>query len=111
MVRDRAWAPTWNFARAQFQVALDFFEEQAAIEAHLRKLVGIMEGDRATPWSLDEMGPRFAGLSRGIVGFHASIVAADQRFKLGQDERPEIFSDICESLGDAPLTALMRRQN
>lgn len=110
-VRDGTWAPTWNFAHAQFQVTLDFFEAPEAIEAHLRKLVDTMERGRADAWSVDEMGPRYARLSRGIVGFNAKVIAADQRFKLGQDERPEIFEDICGALGDVPLAALMRQQN
>lgn len=110
-VRNRTWAPTWNFAHAQFQVSLEFFEAPHEIEAHLRKLVDAMEQGRPNAWSVDEMGPRFASLSRGVVGFQAKVLAADQRFKLGQDERPEIFADICEALGDGPLRALMRQQD
>lgn len=110
-VRDRAWAPTWNFAHAQFQVELDFFEAPTEVEAHLRELVDTMERGRDKAWSVDEMGARFASLSRGVIGFHAKIIRAEARFKLGQDERPEIFADICDALGDGPLRALMRDQD
>jgi len=110
-VRDRTWGPTWNFAHAQFQVALNFFDAPDEIEAHLRKLVAVTERDRAHPWTVDDMGSRFTSVSRGVVGFHARILAADQRFKLGQDERPEIFADIIKALADDPLGALMRKQD
>jgi predicted FMN-binding regulatory protein PaiB len=110
-VRDRTWAPTWNFAHTQFEVTLDFFEEPAHIEAHLRKLVAHMECERHGQWTPDHMGPRFVGLSRGVVGFHAAITRADARFKLGQDERPEIFEDICNALEGSELARLMQQQN
>lgn len=109
-VRDRTWGPTWNYAHAQFETVLSFFEAPAEIEAHLRALVAHMERGRPGQWSPDEMGPRFASLSRGVVGFRAAITRADARFKLGQDERREIFGDICDALGESPLAALMRRQ-
>src|SRR3989454_12436337 len=35
---DRTQAPTWNYASAQFDTDIEFFEDPAAIEAHLRDL-------------------------------------------------------------------------
>ncbi len=109
-VRDRTWAPTWNFAHAQFEVELDFFEAPQDVEAHLRKLVDAVEQGRPNAWSADEMGSRFSSLARGVIGFSARVIRAEARFKLGQDERPEIFADICDALAESPLSTLMRQQ-
>ena len=109
-ITNRTWAPTWNFAHAQFQAELSFFDESEAIAAHLRKLVDAMERGRPNAWSPDEMGARFASLARGVVGFTAHLKGAEHRFKLGQDERPEVFAKICEALGDSPLAMMMREQ-
>lgn len=109
-VSDPAWGPTWNYAHAQFETAIEFFDQPKMIEAHLRALVAHMERDRPGAWSPDDMGPRFATLARGVIGFNASIVRADARFKLGQDERRETFADICTALEGTELGALMERQ-
>lgn len=108
MVRDKTWGPTWNFAHAQFQARVEFFEASDLMEAHLRRLIDAMEKYRDAPWSLDDMGPRYRGLMDHIIGFNAYVDDAQHRFKLGQDERPEIFADICDALGDTPLQRLMR---
>lgn len=110
MVRDKTWGPTWNFAHSQFQARIEFFDTANLIEAHLRRLIDAMEKDRTSPWSLDDMGPRYRGLMDHIIGFNAHIDNAQHRYKLGQDERPEIFADICDALGDTPLRRLMRQQ-
>lgn len=109
-ISNRTWAPTWNFAHLQFQAELSFFEQPDAIAAHLRRLVDAMERGRPNAWSVDEMGPRYASLARGIVGFTARVTHAEHRFKLGQDERSDVFAEICEALGDNPLAAAMRAQ-
>lgn len=97
-VHDKTWAPTWNYASAQFIVDVTFFEEEAEIEAHLRDLVQAMEGDRPGAWSIDQMGPRYRTLSRRIIGFRARIRETRAKLKLGQDERDDIFPDIIAGL-------------
>jgi len=47
-----------------------------------------------------------------VVGFRADIRASRAVFKLGQDERDDIFADILEGLrseGQSPLADLMAR--
>lgn len=108
---DRTQAPTWNYAAAAFACDLTFVEDAAGIEAMLRELVGGMEVGRANAWSVDEMGRRYAGLSRGVVGFRAEIRERKAIFKLGQDERDDVFADILAGLdaeGSGDLAALMR---
>ena len=43
--------------------------------------------------------------------FEADVVRVRPRFKLGQDERPEIYADIVGHLGDPALVEWMNRAN
>lgn len=111
---DRTQAPTWNYAAAQFAVEVEFIEDEAALRLVLDDLIGAMEAARPNGWSAAEMGERYAGLSRGIVAFHARVT--DQRgvFKLGQDERDDVYADILAGLGGegaSGLAAWMRALN
>ena len=101
-------------AAAQFAVEVEFIEDEAALRLVLDDLVGAMEALRPDAWSAAEMGERYARLSRGIVAFHARVV--DQRgvFKLGQDERDDVYADIVTGLagqGADELIAWMRALN
>ncbi|HVW70815.1 MAG TPA: FMN-binding negative transcriptional regulator [Steroidobacteraceae bacterium] len=96
---DRTQAPTWNYASSQFLVDIEFFDDAGEVEAHLRDLVGAMEAGRPNAWSVDEMGERYRSLARRVIGFTARIRAAEPRFKLGQDERDDVFADILAGLG------------
>jgi len=111
-MHDRTQAPTWNYASAAFDVNLGFSEDVAGLEAHLRHMVGTMEADRPQSWQVDEMGPRMQRLARGIIAFEAEVLAVEARFKLGQDERDDVFADILSGLersGDDTLATWMRR--
>ena len=68
------------------------------------KLVCKMERGRRKPWSIGQMGPRYAPLLKRIVGFRTHVRAVHGRFKLGQDESPRTLSDILSGLKDASLT-------
>lgn len=109
---DRSQAPTWNYAWAQFEVEVEIRDTPQDADALLRKLAGEMEAGRPAAWRVEDMGERYARLSTGIVGFHARIVSVSSRFKLGQDERDDVFADILRGLqltnGDA-LADWMRR--
>ena len=95
---DRTQAPTWNYASAQIDADMELFDDSTQIEAHLRNLVNVSEADRVNRWSIEDMGPRYRSLSRGVVGFIAHVRAIRGRFKLGQDERDDVFRDICSGL-------------
>lgn len=104
-MQDKSQAPTWNYASAQFFVDVEFFEEPPAIESHLRELVDTMESQApraagANAWDVDQMGPRYASLSRGVIGFSAKVREVRAKFKLGQDERDDVFRDIMAGLRD-----------
>ena len=116
---DKSQAPTWNYASAQFVVDFRFFETPEPIEAHLRELVNTMEAQApraagAIPWNIDQMGPSYFMRSRAIVGFSAEVREVRPKFKLGQDERDDVFSDIMAGLKHGPtadLQAWMRDFN
>jgi transcriptional regulator len=97
-IHDKTWAPTWNYASARFTVDFDFFEAPAEIETHLRDLVDAMEAGRPGAWNIDQMGPRYHSLSRGVIGFRAHVREIRAKFKLGQDERDAVFGDITAAL-------------
>ncbi len=60
------------------------------------------------------MGARYETLARRIIPFEAKVLEQRVRFKLGQDERDAIFTDITEALGRSGqdgLLAWMRELN
>lgn len=111
-VDDPRWAPTWNFASANFLVEVEFHDDPRMLRAILEDLVGAMESGRDNAWRIEEMGDRYDELSRRIVGFVAHVVDVEDRFKLGQDERPEVFDQILQGLeseGREDMKAWMER--
>jgi transcriptional regulator len=68
-----------------------------------------MERIQQDPWTVSELGNRYASLERGIIGFRARVTHVAGRFKLAQDERPEVREAIICSFGDVPLAWWMRR--
>ena len=97
-MKDRTQAPTWNYASVQFLTDIEFMEDGAALERVLRDLIGAMEAGRPNAWSIEDMGARYERLAGRIVAFQANIVEARPKFKLGQDERRDVFTDILTGL-------------
>jgi transcriptional regulator len=95
---DRTQAPTWNYASVQFRVRLRLIEDPAPLQALIRDLTQAMEAGRPNPWSVEEMGERYARLARGVIGFEADVLETRAKFKLGQDERADVFADILTAL-------------
>jgi predicted FMN-binding regulatory protein PaiB len=115
-MQDKTQAPTWNYASAQFFVDVEFFEQSAAIEAHLRELVDTMEkrAAAAPAWKVDDMGARYGSLAQRVIGFRAKVRNVRAKFKLGQDERNDVFADIMTGLnqaGSVELHTWMREFN
>ncbi len=112
--RDRSQAPTWNYASVQYLVTLEPLEDGAARDAVLADLVGAVEAGRPDAWSAAEMGPRYAALATRILAFRAVVAEERARFKLGQDERDDVYADITAGLaraGDRALLDWMARAN
>jgi transcriptional regulator len=103
------WAPTWNYATARFDVEVEFLPQET--EQLVERLVRRMERDRRNPWTMRQMGPRYAQLAERIVGFRAHVKAVHGRFKLGQDESRRTLSDILAGLQDVALGRWMKDFN
>jgi transcriptional regulator len=111
---DRTQAPTWNYASAQLRVTVRLLDDPDAITAHLRELTERQEAGRPRAWRIDDMGPRLALLAQRVIAFRAEVVDCTERYKLGQDERDDVYADILAGLDtqpDAALPAWMRRFN
>lgn len=105
---DRTQAPTWNYVSVQFLTNIAFIEDDAGLERVLRDLIGAMEAGRPKAWNIEDMGARYGRLAQRIVAFEANIVEIRPKFKLGQDERRDVFADIMTGL-DATEAGELRR--
>jgi transcriptional regulator len=103
----RNWAPTWNFAQLSIEVDVEFLDGETG--GALASLVDVMESGRADPWDAAELGARYAALEARVVAFRAHVKRLVGRFKLGQDEHPDVRAAIVRSLGDTPLASWMQR--
>lgn len=110
-VHDRGWVPTWNFAQLRIEGDLRFTEGNA--DEALAALVEVMERGRENAWAIEEAGTRYRSMEQRIIAFRVSVDVLLGRFKLGQDERPEILADILAQLDrtDPPLARWTRRFN
>lgn len=108
-VSQPAWAPTWNYAIAQFDVDVELVPEEN--DAALRRLVTFMEADRRAPWTVEKMGERYARMLPHIVAFRAHVHTTRGRFKLGQDESRTSFTEIAGALEDPQLQRWMEDFN
>ena len=112
---DRTQAPTWNYATANFAVQIDFLDDAASLERIVRDLVDAMETGREHAWSVDDIRARYALLASRIVAFRATVTAIEAKFKLGQDERDDVYPEIIAGLqnegGHDALIAMMQQFN
>ena len=111
---DRTQAPSWNYASAVFDVDVELDDDPAFTRQVLDDLIGAMETGRPRAWSVAEMGERYERILRGIVAFRATVVREQAAFKLGQDERDDVFADILTGMdadGETEVAALMRTHN
>lgn len=97
---DRTQAPTWNYASAQFVVETQFVAGDAELDPMLADLVDTMEAGRERCWQASEMGGRYRTLTRRIIGFRLHVQGGRLKFKLGQDERDDVYGDIVRGLAD-----------
>ncbi len=100
------WAPTWNYAVAQFEVDIQLRPQEN--DRAIAELVNVLEGREPDGWTIEAMGDRYARMLPHIVAFRATVVRAQAKFKLGQDESDTAFDEIVTALGDTPLSQMMR---
>ena len=100
------WGPTWNFAMASIVGTWRLCEGET--DDSLRRLTARLEGEGATAWTVERMGPRYERLRHGVVAFRIAVTAIEPRFKLGQDESDANFAAIVAGHPDRDLAAWMR---
>jgi transcriptional regulator len=113
-LHDRTQAPTWNYATIQYAVDIQLLPDNVGPHGVLSDLVGAMESGRPNAWSPAEMGARYELLTQRIIAFRAVIQERRVGFKLGQEERDDVFHDIVaahEADGETQLCAWMKRAN
>ncbi len=107
---DRTQAPTWNYAYANLDARIEFLDNQGDLDRIVRDLVEAMEGDRQNRWRVEEMHGRYEQLLQRIIPFRAHVLDLHAKFKLGQDERDDVYPEIVQGLsltGNDALVELM----
>ena len=105
---DRSQAPTWNYACAQLHATIRLQDAPGEAEAAITRLATLMEQGRPGAWSPAEMAERFQRLAQGVVAFEATVSGTMAKFKLGQDERRDVFPDIIAGLAQSGQADLVR---
>lgn len=115
-LRDRSQAPTFLYCAAQCTGELQLLDTPAEIERSVVELTARMERTSASPgvrpWDTAELGPRRSPLLGAIVAFRIPVSALQVQFKLGQNERADVFDDACRGFarqGAVTLAQNMRR--
>lgn len=101
------WGPTWNFAQVVVECSVEVLPEMT--EPAIERLVEVMEPAGADAWRAHELGDRFPAMLGMIIGFRAEVSNVTARFKLGQDETPEVLNAILASHPEPRLVAWMER--
>ena len=101
------WAPTWNYALAQFEVDISLLPTES--DSAIRTLVSTLEGESSDSWRVESVGVRYDSMVKRVIAFRANVVSSRGRFKLGQDESDQTFQEILSALGEEPIASLMRR--
>lgn len=104
--RDRTQAPTWNFARSHFSVQIEFLDDKQSAHQAVLEITKHMERGRDQAWSIEELGERYERMLGAIIAFKARIYATRSKFKLGQNERADIFSDIIKNVDSVYATEI-----
>ncbi len=104
---DVTQAPTWNFATCHMTLDITLDETPEAVEASVNRLTAFMEQGRPYAWTPDKMGGRYSKLVKGVIAFTARIISTKAKFKLGQNERPDVFEDIMTGLEGENNPSLM----
>ena len=104
---DRTQAPTWNYACVNISARIEFLDNEKDLDPIIRNLVKAMEMSRNNAWGVDEMHERYELLLKKIIPFRAHVLELDSQFKLGQDERDDVYHDIIKGLSNENNNALI----
>jgi transcriptional regulator len=101
--------PTWNYLTAHVYGELVIHDDPVWVEAFVRRLTTLYEGDREHPWGVDDA-PRdyIDGQLRAIVGLELLISRVEAKAKLGQNRSGEDIDGVIEGLGERGDEAIAR---
>ncbi len=102
------WAPTWNFVSVKVSGTITL--DNALTEEAVSTLVTHMESRAGSDWTVDQVGPRFEALLKGIIGFRMQIERIQPRFKTGQDESDQSRAEIHAHLEGHALQSWMDKR-
>lgn len=106
---NRDSAPTWLYVNATCIVDIALREDLT--DHALNRLVERMERSRPERWSLAEIRHRYHLLQQRVIAFTATIRKTKVRFKLAQEEPPEVVRDTIEALGSHAIVDWLRSIN
>ncbi|MED5619790.1 FMN-binding negative transcriptional regulator [Ideonella sp. BN130291] len=113
-LRERRYAPTWNYQAVHFKVEIELDERPGAAREALETLIRHVDAPYPNPWSIEEMGPRFEQLATAIVPFRATVLDTQVQFKLGQGDPANVLEDALAGLaryGKLELATEMSRHH
>ncbi len=96
-LRERKYAPTWNYEAAHFKVEIELDDSPEAARWALETLLAQVDAAYPKPWRVEES-PRFAQLATAIVPFRARILDTQVQFKLGQGDPESVLQDAYAGL-------------
>jgi transcriptional regulator len=105
LVSERDWAPTWNYAVLRFTVEVEFVPDET--RSSVERLLSRLEGDGPDRWTTAELGARYERLLERVVAFRAHVRSFAPTFKLGQDERGDLFGEITSRHSNTALVEWM----
>ena len=106
---NRDSAPTWLYVNVTCTV--DIVLRDDLTDHALERLVERMECDRPKRWDLAEIRHRYHSLQQRVIAFTATIRATKARFKLAQDEPPDVVRSTIEALGSHAIADWLRCAN
>jgi len=106
---DRDSAPTWIYVNATLTADITLREDLT--DRAINLLVHQMEQGRPERWRVAEIAHRYAALRDRVIGFTATILKVDARFKLAQDEPPPVVRETLDHLGDDALIRWVEAMN
>jgi len=78
--------PTWNYIAVHAHGPVEFFEDPDRLLEVVRRLTGLHEGERASPWSVSDAPADFIKAQlRGIVGIRMPITRLEGKRKMSQN--------------------------
>lgn len=93
-------------------VDIELATQEAATAYAIEVLFEQVERDRPSAWRSSELGDRYRKLLRGVAGFEARVRETRVKFKLGQNERADVYDEsLCgvRNDGNAALADAMAR--